>query len=226
MKIGSLGNNSYICNRFEKYVSNTELKIEKIDCKNNAWEIIDFSVYETILCPIGIAHVSTNPSMEVQYYAVNRDLPVMIAKKAKESGVKHFIFFSSMIIYGADKSIGEEYRINKNTIPAPENFYGKSKLEAEELLLRLEDDKFKITILRLPMVYGPGCKGNFPQLLKVAKKSPICPLIQNKRSMIYIDNLCEYLKLVILNKMTGILYPQNIEYLSTVLDFLIRFFTY
>ncbi|MGI5096405.1 NAD-dependent epimerase/dehydratase family protein [Treponema socranskii] len=214
--IGILGQNSYICNRFIQYISDTDLNVEKIDCRNNAWKYVDFSDFETLLCPIGIAHVLTDPSMETQYYAVNRDLPVEIAKKAKLEGVKQFIFFSSMIIYGLDKPLYDEYVITANTIPEPENFYGKSKLEAEKLLLDLEDEKFKITILRLPMVYGPGCKGNFQQLLKVAKKSPFCPSIQNKRSMIYIDNLCEYLKLVIENKLSGILYPQNLEYVSTV----------
>ena len=121
-----------------------------------------------------------------------------------------------MIVYGADKPLGDEYLINEETVPKPENFYGKSKLEAEEILSELKDDKFEVAILRLPMVFGPNCKGNFPQLLKVAKKSPICPLIDNKRSMIYIDNLCEFLLSIIKNKNSGILYPQNSEYVSTV----------
>lgn len=214
--IGILGQNSYICNRFIQYISEKNIKVATINCRNESWKSNDFSKYKTLLCPIGIAHVSTDPSMENQYYEINRDLPVAIAKKAKENGVKHFIFFSSMIIYGADKSLGNEYTITNDTVPEPENFYGKSKLEAENLLISLVDDSFKVSILRLPMVYGPGCKGNFPQLLKVAKKSPLCPLIKNKRSMIYIDNLCEYLKLVIENKLTGILYPQNSNYVSTV----------
>ncbi len=216
MKVGILGQYSYICNKFVEYISGSDITTEKIDCRNEIWQSVDFSKYDTLLCPIGIAHVSTDPSMESKYYAVNRDLPVAIAKKAKENGVKQFIFFSSMIVYGADMSIGKEFIIDASTEPNPENFYGKSKLEAEQELLKLSDDAFSVIILRIPMVYGPGCKGNFPQLLKVAKKSPFCPLIQNKRSMIYVDNLCEFLKLVIENKTTGILYPQNSEYVSTV----------
>lgn len=214
--IAILGKNSYICNRFTQYVKNNEMQIKNINCRNDAWKFIDFSQFDTMLCPLGIAHVSTDPSMEAQYYAVNRDLPVAIANKAKSEGVKQFIFFSSMIVYGADKTIGKEFVIDAATAPNPENFYGKSKLEAEQELLKLNDDNFSVTILRIPMVYGPGCKGNFPQLLKIAKKSPLCPLIQNKRSMIYVDNLCEFLKLVIENKKLGIHYPQNSEYVSTV----------
>ena len=214
--IGILGQHSYICNRFMKYIADSNLNAEYIPCRDNSWQGINFSQYETLLCPIGIAHVSTDPSMEAQYYAVNRDLPVAIAKKAKSECVKQFIFFSSMIVYGADKCIGKDFVIDAATEANPENFYGKSKLEAEQELLKLSDDTFTVTILRIPMVYGPGCKGNFPQLLKVAKKSPLCPLIQNKRSMIYVDNLCEFLKLVIEKKKSGILYPQNSEYVSTV----------
>lgn len=214
--IGILGKNSYICKKFCEYISDTELKIQTIDCRNDLWESVDFSLFETILCPIGIAHVSTDPSLESKYYEINRDLPVEIAKRAKEDGVKQFVFFSSMIVYGADKPIGNEYIIDVSTEPMPENFYGKSKLEAEQELLKLSDETFTVTILRIPMVYGPSCKGNFPQLLKVAKKSHICPQIQNKRSMIYVDNLCEFLKIVIENKSSGILYPQNSEYVSTV----------
>lgn len=216
LKIGILGKSSYICSRFSKYISDSDFELEKIDCKNNAWGSVDFSKYDSLLCPIGIAHVSTDPSMESKYYAINRDLPVEIAKKAKVCGVKQFVFFSSMIVYGADKPIGNDFIINDSTESVPENFYGKSKLEAEEELLKLQDDNFGVAILRIPMVYGPGCKGNFPQLLKVAKKSPFCPNIKNKRSMIYVDNLCEFLRLVIENKKSGIFYPQNSEYVSTV----------
>ncbi len=214
--IAILGKNSYICNRFNNFITNKGIQTFSIDCRKEAWKSVDFSQFDTVLCPLGIAHVSTNPSMESQYYAVNRDLPVEIAKKAKECGVKQFVFFSSMIVYGADKSVGSDFIIEASTTPNPENFYGKSKLEAEQELFKLQDDNFIVTILRIPMVYGPGCKGNFPQLLKVAKKSPFCPLIHNKRSMIYVDNLCEFLKLVIETKQSGILYPQNSEYVSTV----------
>lgn len=214
--IAILGKNSYICNRFRQYVENTEIKTVSVNCRDDAWKSFDFSQFDTILCPLGIAHVSTDPSMESKYYAVNRDLPVAIAKKAKADGAKLFVFFSSMIVYGADKPIGNEFIIDASTNPNPENFYGKSKLEAEQELLKLQDENFTVAILRIPMVYGPGCKGNFPQLLKVAKKSPFCPLIPNKRSMIYVDNLCEFIKMAIEKKSSGILFPQNSEYVSTV----------
>lgn len=214
--IAILGKNSYICNRFKQFVETKGIQTVSVDCRNNTWKSFDFSQVNTVLCPLGIAHVSTNPSMEAQYYAVNRDLPVEIAEYTKSFGVKKFVFFSSMIVYGADKPLGTEFIIDETTDPNPENFYGKSKLDAEQELLKLQDNNFSVAILRIPMVYGPDCKGNFPQLLKVAKKSPFCPNIKNKRSMIYVDNLCEFLRLVIENNKSGIFYPQNSEYVSTV----------
>lgn len=214
--IAILGKNSYICNRFKQFVETKGIQTVSVDCRNNTWKSFDFSQVDTVLCPLGIAHVSTNPSMEAQYYAVNRDLPVEIAEYTKSFGVRNFVFFSSMIVYGADKPLGTEFIIDETTDPNPENFYGKSKLDAEQELLKLQDNNFSVAILRIPMVYGPDCKGNFPQLLKVAKKSPFCPNIKNKRSMIYVDNLCEFLRLVIENNKSGIFYPQNSEYVSTV----------
>lgn len=214
--IGILGTHSYICNSFIDYIANKNICIEQINCRDNGWKLHSFSNLDSVICPIGIAHVSTDPSMETMYYKINRDLPFEIACKAKQEGVKHFIFFSSMIVYGKDKPIGEEYIIDSVTEPYPENFYGKSKLEAEKLLLDLSDENFKVSILRLPMVYGPKCKGNFPKLLKMAEKLPILPSIENKRSMIYIENLCEYILQCLLHPQTGIFYPQNTEYVSTL----------
>lgn len=102
-----------------------------------------------------------------------------------------------------------------NQIPNHGNFYGDSKLQADLEIQKLADEKFKVVIIRTPMVYGPNCKGNFPKLKKLAKLSPIFPNIENQRSMIYIDNLCEFLKRAIDNEKTGVFYPQNREYIST-----------
>jgi len=105
--------------------------------------------------------------------------------------------------------------IDKNTILKPSNFYGDSKLQAEEGIKPLESDDFKIVILRPPMIYGKGSKGNYPKLAKVAQKLPIFPDIDNKRSMLYIDNLCEFIKLMIENEESGLFFPQNEEYVCT-----------
>lgn len=216
MKVAILGKNSYICNNFENYSKKYNFEVVTINVRDDSWEKINFKDFDCVLCPIGIAHVSTDPSMEQSYYRVNRDLPIAIAKKVKKDGCNYFVFFSSMIVYGKDLPIGNDFLINKGTEINPENFYGRSKYEAENGLLELEDNLFKVAIVRIPMVYGPKCKGNFPKLLKIAKKLPICPNIDNKRSMIFIDNLCEFFCMLINSKDSGLFHPQNSEYVSTI----------
>ncbi|OHD14857.1 MAG: hypothetical protein A2Z96_08040 [Spirochaetes bacterium GWB1_48_6] len=211
------GEASYIGQSFCYYLkTNLDYTFSFKSSKTLEWQSADFSNLDVILHVAGLAHVSTDPSMENLYYEVNRDLPIAVARKAKAEGVKHFVFLSSMIVYGDDLPIGQESVITGATLPAPANFYGKSKLQAEEGLLALQDDSFAVSIIRLPMVYGEGCKGNFPKLVSLARKLPVFPALDNHRSMIYIGNLCAFLKMVIDTKMTGILFPQNTEYVSTL----------
>ena len=215
-KILIFGKGSYIGTKFEEHLKdNKEYEIEVIDSIGDDWKKIDFSKYDVIYHVAGIAHVSADPKMEQVYYKVNRDLPIEVAKKAKKEKVKQFIFMSSMIIYGADGKINESKVVDEHTEKKPIDFYGKSKLEADEAIQKLSDDKFGTVIIRTPMVYGPGCKGNFPKLKKIAKILPIFPDIDNERSMIYIENLCEFLKQIIDKEEKGVFYPQNNEYIST-----------
>lgn len=216
-KILITGKNSYIGTHVKEWLKKDEKQYEvvELDVKTQEWMKEDFSKYDTILHVAGIAHVSTNKKLEDLYYKVNRDLAIEIAKKAKQQKVKQFIFMSSMIIYGDDKRIGEKKIIANDTVPEPKNFYANSKLQAEEGIKQLESENFKTVIIRTPMVYGPDCKGNFQKLKKIAKLSPIFPDIENERSMIYIDNLCKFIKEVIDTEKDGIFYPQNKEYVST-----------
>lgn len=216
-KILITGKNSYIGTHVKEWLKKDEKQYEvvELDVKTQEWMKEDFSKYDTILHVAGIAHVSTNKKLEDLYYKVNRDLAIEIAKKAKQQKVKQFIFMSSMIIYGDDKRIGEKKIIANDTVPEPKNFYANSKLQAEEGIKQLESENFKTVIIRTPMVYGPDCKGNFQKLKKIAKLSPIFPDIENERSMIYIDNLCKFIKQVIDTEKDGIFYPQNKEYVST-----------
>ena len=216
-KILITGKDSYIGIHVKEWLGKeaNQYEVTELDVKTQDWLQEDFSKYDTILHVAGIAHVSTDKKLEDLYYKVNRDLAIQVANKAKKENVKQFIFMSSMIIYGDDEHIGEKKTIDKNTDPQPKNFYGNSKLQAEEGIKKLEDENFKTVIIRTPMVYGPNCKGNFPRLKKIAKISLIFPDIENERSMIYIDNLCEFIKQAIDNEKSGTFYPQNKEYIST-----------
>lgn len=211
------GKESYIGTNFEKWVSkwSDQYDVEKISVRNDDWKQKDFSKYDVVLHVAGIAHVSADPKMEQMYYKVNRDLAIDVAEKAKSENVKQFIFMGSIIIYGADGKLGENKIINAKTEPNPIDFYGRSKLEADLAIQKMNDDKFKTVIVRTPMVYGPNCKGNFPRLKTLAQKCPVFPDINNQRSMIFIENLCEFLKIVIDRELSGIFFPQNKEYAST-----------
>jgi UDP-glucose 4-epimerase len=227
MNVAVIGKNSYIGNSFFSYCLNEEgFVVEKISSRHGDWKQIDFSKFDSIVCTVGIAHVSAHKAMESKYGAINRDLPVAIARKAKSDGVKQFIFLSSIIIFGDDKPINVMVHITDKTMPDPKNIYGKSKLEAENELLKLADINFKIVLIRLPMVYGEGCKGNFPKLVSIARKLSFFPDIDNSRSMVYIYNLCEFIKLCVINGISGVVYPQNIEYVQTkaVIEFVRKYY--
>ncbi|MFK3936224.1 NAD-dependent epimerase/dehydratase family protein [Alkalihalobacillus sp. NPDC078783] len=212
-KVLITGRNSYVGNSFTQWVDNNpEIKIEKISLRNNDWRDKDFSSYDVVLHVAGIAHVSTDPELEQQYYKINRDLTIEIAKKSKLDGVKQFIFMSSIIVYGDSISSG---MITKETVPNPANFYGKSKLEAEDGIQSLQSKDFKIAVVRPPMIYGRDSKGNYPKLAKLAKFTPLFPDLNNKRSMLHIDNLSEFLKLIIIANDKGYFFPQNKEYVRT-----------
>lgn len=209
------GKSSYIGNKFIEWMeeSNEDYQIDTISVRDDSWKDIDFSKYDTILHLAGIAHVSRDPKMKELYYSVNRDLTISIAEKAKNDGVKQFIFMSSIIVYG--DGVGSDGLITEYTIPKPRDFYGDSKLQAEDGLWQLNTDTFNIAIIRPPMIYGEGSKGNYPKLAKLALKVPLFPKLENKRSMLYINNLCEFLKVLIMSRDSGIYFPQNNEYTNT-----------
>ena len=155
-----------------------------------------------------IVHVKENDT--AKYFKVNRDLTVELAKKAKQEGVKQFIFLSTMGVYGTETGY-----ITKDTVPTPKTPYAQSKYEAEQLLLDINSDDFNVAILRPPIVYGKGCPGNYTRLASMALKLPIFPDIENERSMIYIDNLSEFIRLIIDHSVGGIYFPQNKDYVNT-----------
>ena len=219
-KILITGANSYIGTSFEAWLKKNpdEYRVDTVDMVDGAWREKSFSGYDAIFHVAGLAHADVgNVSDEVKakYYAVNTDLTVETAKKAKADGVGQFIFMSSAIVYGESAPIGKRKMITRETPVSPANFYGDSKVQAEKGILPLGSDDFKVCVLRPPMIYGPGSKGNYPILSKLATKLPLFPKVKNERSMLFIENLCEFVRLMIENKEAGIFFPQNGEYSNT-----------
>lgn len=222
-KILITGANSYIGTSFKKWMTQfqDEYQIDTLSVRGDAWREHDFSGYDTVFHVAGIAHADVSKVSEETkqlYYAVNRDLAIETAKKYKQdlSGKNgQFIYMSSIIIYGEETNINKKRVITPDTKPNPSNFYGDSKLQAEIGLQPLDDDTFHVAILRPPMIYGPGSKGNYQQLVKLANKLPIFPDVKNERSMLYIDKLSEFVKERIDAQDSGVFFPQNDQYVRT-----------
>lgn len=220
-KILITGANSYIGTSFEKYIKENfadQYQVDTIDMIDGSWRDKSFSGYDVVYHVAGIAHSDSGKISEEKeklYRSVNTDLTVETAKKAKADGVKQFIFMSSAIVYGESGKIGKKKVITKDTPTNPANCYGDSKVQAELGILPLQDKEFKVCVLRPPMIYGKGSKGNFPQLEKFAKKLKFFPYVKNERSMLYIGNLVEFVRLMIENEEQGIFWPQNAEYSNT-----------
>lgn len=210
-KILITGANSYIGTSFEQWMKQYDgYQINTVDTMDGKWITADFTMYDTVFHVAGIAHIKETKGNAPLYYKVNRDLAIEVAAKAKRSGIKQFILMSSMSVYGMTAGV-----ITKDTVPTPKSNYGKSKLEADIEIMEMSDNNFKVAILRPPMIYGKGSKGNYPRLSDLAKKTPVFPSKKNQRSMLHIDNLCEFIKLMIDNNEHGIFYPQNREYIKT-----------
>lgn len=211
-KILITGKNSYIGTSFENWLMREpdKYKVDTVDMKEGSWKEMNFSQYDVVFHVAGIAHIKETTDNQDLYYKVNRDLAYETAQKAKEDGVEQFVFLSSMSVYGIENGV-----IDKSTPLKPNSAYGKSKIEAEELINKIQDSSFTVATLRPPMVYGKGCRGNYPRLAGLALKTPIFPKVDNKRSMIYIDNLSEFVKQLIDNRSGGLFFPQNAEYVNT-----------
>lgn len=211
------GANSFVGTNIERWLMREpeQFVVDTVDTMNEAWKQADFSQYDAVFHVAGIAHVDPKPEMAPLYYKVNRDLTIEIARWAKAHGVKQFIYMSSRIVYRASKSLKGNVT-SRGTLPDPNDFYGDSKLQAENGLHKLECPTFKVAILRPPMIYGPGNKGNLPRLAWLATKIPIFPAWHNRRSMLHVNNLAEFVKQIILRDMEGTFFPQNAEYADTV----------
>ena len=219
------GAGSYIGQSFIQYAKKhypDNFEIEELDMTDAAWRDKDFSEYDVVYHVAGIAHADVgkvSEEIKSKYYEVNTGLAVEVAEKAKREGVKTFVFMSSMIVYGDSAPYGQRKVIDETTVPEPANFYGDSKLQADVAVRELADDTYKVIVLRPPMIYGKGSKGNYPILAKLAKKLPIFPDVDNERSMLYIENLCEFLCQIMLlkpyHRNSVVLLPQNGEWTKT-----------
>ena len=211
-KILISGAGSYIGISLERFLSRwpEQYQVDTLDVIGERWKSADITGYDAVFHVAGIAHQKETAENRHLYFEVNRDLAVEMARKAKSAGIPHFIFMSTMSVYGRESGV-----ITPATQPDPKNGYGQSKLEAEEAMHAMEDQHFRVAVLRPPMVYGKSCRGNFQTMKKLVEKSPVFPAVKNQRSMISIDNLCSFVRLAVDEQLCGTFFPQNREPVST-----------
>jgi len=213
-KILITGKGSYIGTHVKAYLDTftRDYIVDELDMLDVAWESFDFTDYDVVYHVAGIAHIKETKENEHLYYTVNRDLAVQVAEKAKCAGVKQFIFMSSMSVYGmniSDKPLTVETKCNPNT------FYGISKFQAEEKLMQMQSQEFRVCILRPPMVYGEDSPGNLSKLFRAVRKIHLFPTIKNQRSSITVHKLAEMIKFYVDSEAEGIFLPQNDDYMCT-----------
>ena len=210
LKLLITGKSGFIANAVLEHLKDSdEIEASAVSVRGGEWKKMSFSGYDAILHTAGIAHVDPDPSLADQYDKINHRLTVEIAKKAKAEGVRQFIFLSSIIVFGDASRAGVRRTITTKTSPAPSGAYGQSKLDAENALRRLSCDSFRAAIIRPPMVFGRGCRGNYNTLAKLAEKLPVFPEFYNNRSMLYVENLAELIRLIVLRCDRGIFHPQD-----------------
>lgn len=219
-KILITGAGSYVGTSVEKYLMQwpEAYCVDTVDMIGEDWKKLPFGDYDVVFHVAGIVHLEkakNDPEQAALYERVNTRLAIETACKAKQEGVKQFIFMSSASVYGLTAPMGKVVMITKDTPLNPVDNYGISKAKAEEGLRELSGESFKLAILRPPMIYGKGCKGNYQTMAKLAKKLPVFPYVANQRSMIYMENLAEFVRLVIEDEAEGIFCPQNNEYINT-----------
>lgn len=214
------GSNSFVGTSVLRWLAKWPDKydVATIGMRGDEWRNLSFRGYDVVFHVAGIAHSDAGKirqADQLKYHLINTQLTIEAANKAKADGVKQFIFMSSSIIYGESAPLGKRKVILRETVPSPANYYGESKLNAEIGIQALNDESFRVVIIRSPMVYGKNSKGNYSILAKMALKLPLFPKVENERSMVYIDNLTLFIQQIIDNEESGIFWPQNSQYTNT-----------
>lgn len=216
-KILIIGKDSYIGKSLKNHFLNRSrgFIVNTVSIRSSSWKEINFEIYDCIIYMAGAKPEHEGGDSEVLNYHLNSDMPFEIASAAKASGVTRFIFPSTIDVYGKYSGPGVDTVIDKNTAESPVGVYASSKLAGENRLKSLEDDSFRIMILRLPMVYGPGCPGAYDRLKNIVLSQRKLPVINNRLSVINVSTLCAFIQYLIENDYCGTFHPQNKSYMST-----------
>lgn len=203
------GASGFIGSNFIKKYEN-EYNIIPVCLIKNKPEDLDYTGVDTILHLAALVH-QMKGAPEEKYFEVNTELTRRLATTAKEKGVGHFVFYSTVAVWGTHGYFEHDKVITLKTPLNPLTAYAKSKYDAEKILNELKNDDFKISILRPPMVYGENCPGNMKRLEKLVDILPILPFgnNENKRAVIHVNKLLNETNKIIQNEKEGILIPRD-----------------
>lgn len=219
-KVAIIGSDSYIATHF--YNKSEQYDTKLFTCKSSGKEdeivkdlfsltLDDFKSIDVVINFAAIVH-QPEPKDDSEFTRVNTLLPIALAKIAKEAGVKQFIQMSSLGVYG-DIPLYEV-----NSVYNPEGVYGRTKMEADKVLIDLQDDTFKVSLVRPPMVYGGGMSpGNMQKIVRMALKGLPFPVkgLKNQRDVIHVYNLVDALLMIINDNLDGVLLPTDRRSIST-----------
>jgi len=211
VKIFLTGASGFIGNYFIQHYQE-KYTIETFSFLQENFNDLDLLKSDVVIHLSALVHQMGGAAKE-EYERVNVKQTLDLAKKAKKSGVKQFIFMSSVKVYGEESNSA----YSEQTLCKPKDPYGESKLKAENELRKLEDENFRVAVIRTPIVYGYGVKANIKNLVSLVEKIPVLPFakINNRRSMIYIGNLAYFIDIIIQKQASGIFLVSDKRALST-----------
>jgi UDP-glucose 4-epimerase len=202
MKVLITGVGGYIGGELAAFLAVRGFEVERLNLRE-PFDERRLAGFDTVVHTAAVVH---KRGTQTEYFKINTELSYELARKCKNAGVRHFIFLSTVAVFGDVRIVG------RNVPLRPVNFYGKSKLLAEEKIWLLAGDDFLVAIIRPPVVYGKNCPGNFGRLVRFSDFTPVFPMCKNKRPMIYIGHLLEFIKNVIINRESGVFHPRNQSY--------------
>ena len=222
MKLLLTGYTGFIGSYLYKFLKNENFQVDGVSLRDTALNDLFKEKYDIVIHTSGLAH-QTKSIPYSEFERVNCTQTAELTYYAKAAGVSHFIYFSSVKVYGSSAYGNESTEFSEIK---PDDSYGISKAEAEKILLKLQDRTFNVTILRIPLVFGPNPKGNIKLLLALTDKFKFIPLngIKNRRSILSVNNLSEIIKQIIEKKIYGVFIPSDLRPISTteIMNYLIK----
>jgi len=187
MNVLITGEHGFISKNLKQALVTAGFSCDTVSLRSGMQGLKRLTGYDAVIHCAALVH--TKDSSYEEFHKVNTEMTTDLADRAKNDGVRFFIFMSTMAVYGLSGSLRALTVIDSQTPENPITLYGKSKLKAEQLLREMSNESFLVYILRLPMVYGDNAPGNYSRLCRLIRITPIFPKVLNERSMISIENL-------------------------------------